>query len=124
MTIAALGKATYIALETFRKNGQGVVTPLWVIGKDGKLLARTDRNSWKVKRIRNNNHVRVAESDGRGNPTGPWFKAEARIVDDPAVEKWVRDQSAKKYRLMYYLIAFFSLFRKADRTVLEISAPM
>lgn len=122
MSLTQLGKANYVALETFRKNGTGVITPVWVISKNEKLLARTDRNSWKVKRIRNNSRVRVAESDGRGNPTGAWHEAKARIVDNPAEETRIRKQMAQKYKLMYYLIALMTIFSSPDRIVLEISS--
>ena len=37
MNLTALSKTTYIALETFRKNGEGVITPVWVAGENDKL---------------------------------------------------------------------------------------
>ncbi len=46
-----LGKARYVNLETFRKNGTGVQTPVWV-GRDGNELAIfTNGDSYKVKRL-------------------------------------------------------------------------
>ena len=120
MAFNDLGKAAYIALETFRKNGTGVITPLLVISENGKLIVRTRSHSWKVKRVRHNSRVRVAQSDGRGNPMGDWLEAQAQVLDDPEDEKKVRPQFAKKYKLRYYLFALMDSFKKASRVVIEI----
>ncbi len=74
MEFAELGNAKYIALETFRKSGEGVITPVWVTPEDGKLYVWTVDGSWKVKRIRNNDRVRIAVSDARGNPQSDWVE--------------------------------------------------
>ena len=58
--------AKYIALETFRRNGQGVVTPVWQVPDGDMLYVWTDAASWKTKRIRANSHVRLCRSDARG----------------------------------------------------------
>ncbi len=44
---------SYLNLETFRKNGSGVKTPVWFVEDCGVLYLRTDAASGKVKRIRN-----------------------------------------------------------------------
>ena len=71
-----LKNAKYIALETFRKNGEGVITPVWAAGANGKLYVWTGANSWKVKRIKNDKLVRLCESDARGNPKSDWVQSE------------------------------------------------
>ena len=71
---------SYISLTTFRKNGQGVPTPVWFGERDGKMYVMTGPNSGKVKRIRNNPQVRIAPSTIRGKVTGPEFAAKARIL--------------------------------------------
>ena len=70
----------YLSLETFRKTGVGVRTPLWFAEKDGELLLYTLADSGKVKRIRNNPRVRIAPSDLRGKPLGDWIEATARFL--------------------------------------------
>jgi len=72
----------YINLETFRKNGAGVVTPVWFAEEGGVFYVYSLANAGKVKRIRNNSRVRVMPSDIRGNPKGEWVEARARILDD------------------------------------------
>ena len=53
----------FIALSTYRKSGQPVVTPVWFTQRDGKLYVWTGASSGKVKRLRNNPHVSLATSD-------------------------------------------------------------
>jgi hypothetical protein len=70
----------YISLTTFRKNGQGVATPVWFGEEDNKLLVMTRSISGKYKRIRNNPQVRVAPCTIRGSVIGPEFAATAQIL--------------------------------------------
>jgi len=44
----------YLNLETFRKNGAAVKTPVWFVQDGDAIFVRTLANSGKVKRIRNN----------------------------------------------------------------------
>ncbi len=66
MTLGDLNKHKYVALETYKKSGQGVSTAMWVTAKADALYMLTDANSWKAKRIRNNDRVRLAQSDSKG----------------------------------------------------------
>src|SRR5260370_39564431 len=75
----------YLNIETFRKNGQGVRTPVWFAGKPAdaaseKLYVYSTADSGKAKRIRNNARVRVAPSDVRGKLLGEWVEARTEIV--------------------------------------------
>ena len=64
---AALDKQDYLSLETFRKNGAGVRTPVWfaadpatdIRSPGAKLYIYTIENTGKVKRARNNPRARV-----------------------------------------------------------------
>jgi len=60
----------YIRLETFRRNGQAIPTPVWFVTEDDMLFVRSYANSGKVKRMRNNPHVRITPSDALGSHTG------------------------------------------------------
>ncbi len=89
----------FINLETFKKNGTGVKTPLWFIEKDGAFYMRTPMKTWKVKRIRNNGKVCMTSSDARGNSRGTWVKAMAEIHDAERMP-WVNTLITKKYGFM------------------------
>lgn len=79
-----LAAETYVSLETFKKDGTGVPTPVWVAGLDGKLVVVTDGSSYKVKRLRRNGRVRVAPCDVRGKLRGDWVEGTCVILEDPA----------------------------------------
>ena len=72
-TRAQFGGQKYISLETFKKNGQGVRTPVWFVLHNDTLYVYTEANSGKVKRVRNNPQVRVAVCNMRGDVKGPWL---------------------------------------------------
>src|SRR5262249_38406544 len=57
--LAQFANKKYLNLESYRRNGQGVRTPLWFVEDDGALYFYTVAHSYKVKRIRNNPRVRV-----------------------------------------------------------------
>ncbi len=80
--LAQFGGQKYLNLESFRKNGQAVRTPLWFAEGDGVLYFYTVAHSYKVKRLRNNPHVRIAPCDVRGKLKGDWIEATARLLDD------------------------------------------
>jgi PPOX class probable F420-dependent enzyme len=121
VTLLDLAREQYISLETFRKNGQGVKTPVWVTGEGDKLYVWTQGASWKVKRIRNNSQVRLAKSDQRGNTSGDWFLAQARVLDTPEEKKKMQQRLAKKYGLMFRLFQLMGRLRRGgDQVVIEI----
>jgi len=71
----------YLTLETYRKNGTPVRTPLWFAQAGDVLYVYSLAATGKVKRIRRNPRVRVAPCTFRGRPTGAWVEATARIED-------------------------------------------
>jgi PPOX class probable F420-dependent enzyme len=107
---ARLADRKYISLETFKKNGEGVRTPLWFVLHDGALYVYTEADSWKVKRIQNNPHVRVASSTIRGHVTGPWVNGTASFVDGE--ERRVADRLLDR---KYYLKVIFNWLTKMNR---------
>jgi uncharacterized protein len=81
--IAQFVDTKYLNLETFRKTGVGVRTPVWFAQEPGQPLfyVYSEADAGKVKRIRNNSKVRVAPCNYRGNLRGAWVDARARICD-------------------------------------------
>ena len=78
--LSALERATYISLETFKKDGNGVKTPVWFARNGDALYVFTDGTSFKVKRISRNSKGRVAECNSTGrNILSPWFDAKVEI---------------------------------------------
>ncbi len=101
----------FMALETYRKNGAPVMTPVGFVQEGDALLIRTLANSWKVKRIRANNRVRIVPSDGRGQPLGEWVDATATILD-AASSAQVRPLILAKYGFIWRGIEFANAIRE------------
>jgi uncharacterized protein len=93
MVKAALGLAAfdgkrYLSLETYRKSGKGVRTPVWFAAEPTnapasntrKLYVYTATDSGKAKRIRQKGVVKIAPCNARGNVSGQWIDAQAEIV--------------------------------------------
>lgn len=89
----AQGSVRAIDLVTFKQSGEAVHTPVWFAPEPSspqRLFVYTNRNSWKVKRLRRNPEVRVAACDMRGRRAGPGFSAMAETIEDPQDPKFVR----------------------------------
>ena len=71
----------YINLESYKKDGTPKQTPVQSIEENGLIYFRTGPDTWKVKRILRNSHVRVATSDRNGKPKGQWFDGDASILE-------------------------------------------
>jgi len=117
----------YVNLETFKKSGEGVKTPVWfaadpaasLASSDAKLYLYTIGVSGKVKRVRNNPRVRIAPCDMRGNVLGEWVEARAEIV---AGEEAARGMQLlnKKYFPWKQLLGFFASFSRRERIVFAL----
>lgn len=104
--LAAFAEQPYLNLESYRKDGQGVQTPLWFVEEGGVLYTSTPATSWKVKRIRRNPRVRIAPSTLKGKPLGEWVDANARLVDGRAAAR-AQELLIQKYGWQKKLINFF-----------------
>ncbi len=80
-TLDELAKAKYISLETKKKDGTVVASPVWLVRDGDQLLVTTQGSSGKVKRIRNFPHVRIAPCSMRGKPKGAYVEATAEVQD-------------------------------------------
>jgi uncharacterized protein len=107
----------YINIETYKKNGQAVRTPVWFIVDNSKIYSRTDLNSGKVKRARNKPHVRVAPCDARGRPRDKWVDGEIRIANSSESEQANRLLN-QKYGLQGRLVRTFNKLRKTRPIVI------
>lgn len=118
----ALSRARYLNLETYRRDGTPIRTPLWFAATAGSpaLVAYSRADAIKLKRLRRNKLCRVASCDLRGTPTGPWLDAQATTVP------WTPDDQAmpllnRKYRPWKQMLDLLSRFRPSPgRAVITI----
>jgi hypothetical protein len=90
----------YLNLETFRKTGVGVRTPVWFVQDGDILFVRTVADSGKVKRIRNNSQVKIAPCKMDGALISDWVRAVAREVKDQEADRKIDKLLDKKYGLL------------------------
>ena len=113
-------KKKYLSLETFRKNGKGVQTPVWFVPDGETIYVNTGVNSGKVKRIRNNSRVNIAPCKMDGTTCGTWVPANAREISEAEVSKKANRFLDRKYGLMRKMFSLGSAMQGRQDTVLEI----
>ena len=117
--LAQFANQKYLSLETYKKDGTAVPTPLWFAQEGTTFYVYSLANAWKVKRIRNNPRARIAPCDMRGNVKGEWVDAEARILDQAEAGKAHRLLN-EKYGLLKRIGGFFSKLRKRESVAMAI----
>lgn len=108
--LAQFAGRNYLNLESYRRTGKAVRTPLWFAEEEGVLYVYSLADSGKVKRLRNDPRVRVVPSDLRGNPKGEWMEARAEILD--------AEGAARGHRLLrqkYVMKRLFDLLGRLKR---------
>jgi uncharacterized protein len=71
----------YISLETYRRDGTPVRTPVWFAEENGRVYFYSMAESGKAKRLRRNQRVAFAPCDARGREIrGEFVKGTARIL--------------------------------------------
>ena len=120
-SLAQFSGKKYLNLETYRKNGRGVRTPLWFVEEGGALYAETLSETGKVKRLRREPRVRLVPSDRRGEPEGEWVEGEAYLVGGE--EAWrARELLGEKYGIQKKIVGVMYRFMKGEPVMLAIQA--
>lgn len=102
-TAEQLAAEKYLAFTTFRRSGEPVTTPVWVVPvSDGRLGFWTAMGTGKTKRLRHDPHVRVEPCDARGRTqeaTSP-VDGQAEMVRSGAFFDEVQGRVREKYGWM------------------------
>jgi PPOX class probable F420-dependent enzyme len=80
--VAALAEERFMALQTRKRDGSWVSTPVNLVFDGDRIHFRTWSKAGKAKRLRNAPDVRFAASDWRGRVHGPWLCGTARLLED------------------------------------------
>jgi PPOX class probable F420-dependent enzyme len=112
-------KHKYISIETYRKNGTGVRTPVWFVVNQGLIYFRSDAKSGKVKRIRNNPHVKIAPCNMGGNVESDWYEGKAKFSDQ-AESTIAFSLINKKYGLLTTFIRLLNKIRNTKPLVISL----
>ena len=121
----ALGASDFIQLTTFRRTGEGVPTPVWVVPDGDALAVFTPAGTGKLKRIGHTPRVTVAECSRRGKVADGVVPVEAvaSTTDDPAEVERVTRLLAAKYGLqfrIFMLVERVAARRERQREVIRI----
>lgn len=111
----------YLSLETYRKTGIPVRTPVWFARDDrdpATLFLYTEINAGKVKRIRNNPSVKIAPCTMRGTVKGEWLPATARLVGGEEATRGHALLNRKYWPKR--LVGFLSPGRRAKQQIIAI----
>jgi len=96
-----------ISLETYRKNNLPVRTAVWFVIKDDLIYVVTRDQTGKVKRLRNNQQVKIATCNFKGKVKGQWISGTAKILAEEEIKGIVKLRD-KKYGFMAKVAKFLS----------------
>ena len=100
-------QGNHILLTTFRKNGEGVPTPVWYGRQGDHLYVFSLEKAGKVKRIRSSARAQVAACTGTGRVTGPTMEAQARLLPREE-ERIARRALRRKYPVAFRFSEIFA----------------
>ena len=63
----------YINLETYKKDGTSIRTPVWFVIDNDLIYIITRDSTGKVKRLKNNQDVRIVSCSFKGKPKNEWM---------------------------------------------------
>jgi uncharacterized protein len=105
--VSMLSQYRYIKLETLKRNGEGVATPVWFTIDGRKISVVTRKQTGKVKRLKNNPNVRIAPCGMRGQLKGQWYHGKASIANREELDNALRLRNTK-YGFRARLAGIFS----------------
>lgn len=121
MSLDLFTRHNYLNLETYRKNGAPVRTPVWFVQEGDSLYVWTQADSGKAKRIRREGRVRIAPCRADGALLGDWMDAHAQADASPEALAHVQRLMRRKYGLAF--LFFRLLGRGRAYTALKIRLP-
>jgi PPOX class probable F420-dependent enzyme len=112
VTFPDLRREQCIALTTFRKTGQAVMTPVWFAERLGTIYVETHGDAGKLKRLRHTARVTLAPCTYSGKVTGSVSEGNARILTESEECTAASVALSKKYGRIRSL---FHFVRNAQR---------
>lgn len=109
----------YVNLETYRKSGEAVKTPVWFVISNGIIYVVTSSNTGKIKRLKHSDKIRVTPCDFNGKPLGNWIAGKAYLANESESIQAIKLRK-EKYGIMERLISIFT-GRKGKPVVIGIN---
>jgi hypothetical protein len=103
-----------ISLVTFRKNGTGKATTVDFVRQGDYLYVNTWDDSYKVKRLRNNDSAEISPCTFAGEVKGDYIKVKVRILPKEE-EKKASKAMDSNYNLFYkFILGLDVVIKKAQ----------
>ena len=110
---ADLDAAKYVSFTTYKKDGNPVSLPVWVVPFEGGYAFTTDHDAFKVKRVRRDSRATLAVCTFKGLvASDATVHAGTAVLLDASDSKRVAALVRKKYSVMYLAIIAQSAFRR------------
>lgn len=100
-----LDRARYVSFTSYKRNGEPISLPVWVVPFEGGYAFTTDPDAFKVKRVRHNPRVTLRACSVRGKVDSgvTEFHGTAEYVDAATADR-VNKAIRRKYWLAYRLL--------------------
>ena len=97
----------YINLETYKRDNTPVKTPVWFVIDKGLVYIITRESTGKVKRLKNNQNVRVVPCSFKGEIKNEWVNGKAQMVTGSEADNVIKLRK-KKYGFAVRLSGLFT----------------
>ena len=97
----------YINLETYKRDGTPIRTPVWFVIDNDLIYVITREETGKVKRIKNNQNVRIVPCSFKGEPKNEWIKGKVEKITGKEADIAIKLRK-KKYGMSARLIGLFT----------------
>ena len=97
----------YINLETYKKDGTPVRTPVWFVIDNDLIFVITRDSTGKVKRLKNNQDVQIVSCSFKGEPKNQWIKGKVEKITGKEADIAIKLRK-KKYGMSARLIGLFT----------------
>ena len=107
----------FVSLTTFKRNGEPVAAPMWIVGDSEYLWAWTPADAWKVKRIRRDPRVTLTPCGRTGKvpPGRPVVDGTAEVITDPSEVARIESLVKRKYGLEFRLVTLIEAIAARGR---------
>ena len=97
----------YINLETYKRDSTSVKTPVWFVIDNELIYIITRESTGKVKRLKNNQNVRIVTCSFSGKTKNEWVNGKAQKITGSEADKVIEIRK-KKYGFAVRLSGLFN----------------
>ncbi len=125
-TAAGLGDEKFVSLTTFKRNGDAVSSPMWIVRDGERLSVWTPADAWKVKRVQRDPRVALASCGRTGKVKAgqPTLDGTAEVITDPASVARTESLVKRKYGMEFRVVTLIEMIAargRKPRVVLRIT---